>query len=56
MQYCENFGRPAKEPERLLKGDIDSINDVIISTITAEDIEIPKIRKDTTKIKIGFAS
>ena len=23
---------------------------------TAEDIEMPKIRKETTKIKIGFAS
>lgn len=54
-EKSDSFYHKIKE-QRLLKGDIDSINDVIISTITAEDIEIPKIRKDTTKIKIGFAS
>lgn len=57
-RYARNLIEKAQmaQTNRLLKGDIDSINDEILSTITAEDIEMPKICCETPKIKIGFAS
>ena len=57
-RYARNIIEKAQmaQTNRLLKGDIDSINDEILSTITAEDIEDPTITCDKPKIKIGFAS
>lgn len=56
-RYARNLIEKAQiaQTNRLLKGDVDNINDDMLSTITAEDIEIPKMHCETTKIKIGFA-
>lgn len=57
-RYARNIIEKAQmaQTNRLLKGDIDSINDEVLSTITAEDIEVPAMTCDKPKIKIGFAS
>lgn len=57
-RYARNLIEKAQmaQTNRLLKGDINSINDEILSTITADDIEAPKICCETPKVKIGFAS
>lgn len=57
-RYARNLIEKAQmaQTNRLLKGDINSINDEILSTITADDIEAPKIFCETPKVKIGFAS
>ena len=44
------------QTNRLIKAYSENITDEDLSTLTAEDIEMPKIRKEATKIKIGFAS
>lgn len=56
-RYARNIIEKAQmaQTNRLLKGDIDSINDEILSTLTAEDIEEPKVFYETHKNKIGFA-
>lgn len=55
-RYARNIIEKAQmsQTNRLLKGDVDSIDDESLCTITAEDIETPKC--EPTKIKIGFAS
>ena len=57
-RYARNLIEKAQmaQTNRLLKGDINSINDEILSTITADDIETPKNCFETPKVRIGFAS
>lgn len=57
-RYARNIIEKAQmaQTNRLLKGDIDSIDDEILGTITAEDIEAPVVKCEQPKIKIGFAS
>lgn len=57
-RYARNIIEKAHmaQTNRLIKSYSENITDEDLSTLTAEDIEMPKIRKETTKIKIGFAS
>ena len=57
-RYARNIIEKAQmaQTNRLIKAYSENITDEDLSTLTAEDIEMPKIRKETTKIKIGFAS
>lgn len=57
-RYARNIIEKAQmaQTNRLLKGDIDIIDDEILATITAEDIEAPVVKYEQPKIKIGFAS
>ncbi len=57
-RYARNIIEKAQmaQTNRLIKSYTDDITDEDLSTLTAEDIETPKILNETIKIKIGFAS